>query len=113
MFDIFFQIGAWAGFVFFCICGIYGGFMIFQAVSLSVTIIYARWKWRKIRNSSDSPINALITAGLMEKEFENDEEEKMPATTPPNTTKNTNTNDNQQSRTTGNKAGKVPTPRKV
>lgn len=108
MFDIFFQIGAWLGFAVFCICGIYGAYMIFQAVSLSVTIVYARWKWKKIKNSSDTPINALITAGLMSKEFDNDEEEK--ATFQP-TTQNTKHNDT--SRKTTHPTGKVPTPRKV
>jgi hypothetical protein len=115
MFDTFFQIGAWIGFVIFCTCAVYGGVMIYHAVSLSITIVYARWKWKKVKAGCGTPTDAMIMTDLMNKEFEKEEKkEKTDTTSFPDTKyKDKQYTTNDTSRTTGNQTTKVPTPRKV
>jgi hypothetical protein len=116
MFDIFFQIGAWIGFIIFCVCAVFGGVMFYHAVSLSITVVYARWKWKKVKAGMGTPTDAMIMTDLMNKEMEKEDKKDKATTTAFPDTKykdKTYTTNEQSTGTTVNPAGKIPTPRKV
>jgi hypothetical protein len=116
MFDTFFNIGAWIGFIIFCICAVYGGAMFYHAVTLSITVVYARWKWKKVKAGMGTPTDAMIMTDLMNKEMEAEDKKEKPKTnTFPDTKykdKTQNTTDDTSRKTT-NPTGKIPTPRQM
>lgn len=107
MLDTFFTIGAWIGFSLFVACSLIGAWVVYHAITLAMTIAFARWKWRKVKEQSSHPAYAWEIAKLMQKEIE---KEEINDKSPPNTKQNTT---NEKGRTTGNPTGKIPTPRKM
>ena len=73
MFDTFLAIGAWLGFALFVVCFFVGAFVTYQAITLAITIAFARWKWRKVRQMSQTPEYAWEIARLMKKEMDEEE----------------------------------------
>jgi hypothetical protein len=114
MFDTFFTIGAWIGFIIFCTCAVYGGIMFWHAITLSITVVYARWKWKKVKAGQGTPTDVMIMTDLMNKEMEKEDKKNAPPVSAfPDTKYKDKDTTNDTTRTTGNQTGKIPTPRKV
>jgi hypothetical protein len=107
MFDTFFRIGAWLGFSLFVACSFVGMWVVYHAITLAMTIAFARWKWRKVKEQASHPAYAWEIAKLMQKEIA--KEEASEKKSPPTYTKQ----HNGQSNETGNQTGKRPTQRKM
>jgi hypothetical protein len=107
MFETFFAIGAWLGFALFVACSFIGMWVTYHAITLAMTIAFARWKWRKVKEQSSHPAYAWEIAKLMQKEIEKEEANEKKSS--PAHTHNTN---GQNSKTT-NQTGKRPTERKM
>lgn len=115
MLHTFFQIGAWLGFGFFVASAIFGGYLLWQVFTLAMTIAFAHWKWRKVRQVASKPQYAYEISKLLQREMEQEEsKEQAKADKYAQPTSSTHTkNDNSTTNKTGNSGSKQPTQRKV